>query len=694
MSLWLLYAIPYAGGMSRWPHGQRMMEWLLLLCTAGAILWRGGKSVDATFLLGLITIIIVSYPAWFPLLRRLGFSNDDRAPTRTVPFGIWGLLLFFIVWSAISYLSSSTRTYGLDELVRDASCILLFFWILRRASNERLSHLFEAFPRAVTAAGCIGVLFGIAVYVFQPVNRFTGTFLDWRFHTDYWPNAWAEFTLLAWPLAMLLALQTKNAFWRGMYVFVGGLLIGSLFLSYSRGGVISFAGQLACVIALGVALVIRDVRVAKAAGQRWKRVVFPLVSAIAIASFVFVGTNALRAQRYEILSVSDKVTFTAEEGTASIDERAQFWNQAFELSLEEPLVGYGPYSFRFAQPHLMHHVLATSDHPHNVFLKIAAERGWPAVIAFGLFLLYVFLLSLKHLFWERKDDWSLAKDARTIALLIAALGVLAHNLIDYNLQFVGLALPLWIVLALLSVPLAAERPISRASFTHWRLTRALVRIETAVALFLFLIIVVEGGFLVTSSMGRRAEARGDDQSALRWYERSSFEWFSRDLLLAQTRLLQAGGLLDEADAVLERSISENEVDARAFRMRAELALRRNQPELALSYALHAFQLGKYSDLGITVALLDSAEAAGKQEEIQGRKQELDTLFAAFAEAIVRNTHFIALGGNVEELQRVADRLARIFPTDARRYEAIAADAVAQAEKERAIYAARPAGLLW
>lgn len=681
--------------MSRLPHAQRIAEWLLLLFVAGSVLWRGGKSVDMTWALGAVTILVLCTGLWFPVLRVFGFPrSENRVQSLTVPLGVWGMLLLFIAWSVASFFLSSTRTYGLDELVRDASCVLLFLWIVRRAGNTRVSVLFEGFLWAMTVAGGLAVLFGLAVYVFQPVNRFVGTFLDWRFHTDYWPNAWAQFVLLAWPMAALLASRKVTQFQRWMCTFVTGLLIGSLLLSYSRGGFIAFFGQLVLLGGFWAALVLRDVRVSKAASQRWRPIMAAGGAAIGVALLLFFGANLLRSQRYDVESVNDKVTFQAAEGTSSIDERAQFWRQAVQLSFERPLFGYGPYSFRFTQPHLMGHVLATSDHPHNVFLKHAAERGWAAAMIFLAFLVYVVGYSIRHLFLDRKVDWTLGSDARTIALLLGVLGVVAHNLIDYNLQFVGIVLPFWMSLALLSTHLAEKRPVSRASFAHWRASRSLARVEAVVTAFLVAIVAWEGSFLVVSSLGRRAEAAGDVRAALLWYERAGPEWFSRDLLLARAKLLEQGGLLDEADAVLAESISENAVDPRAWRFRAELALRRNEPDLAVRYIAHAYQLGKYTDIGIVRVVIEAGLKAGQQDELKARKAEFDALFAAYAEAISRNTHHIALGGSVEELQVIAGQLSRLFPTDAERYLDIASDAAAHAELERAVYAARPAGLLW
>lgn len=681
--------------MVRTPRTQHLAEWLLLFLVAAAILWRGGKSIDATWAVGMGTLLILALPSLGRLLwnKKRG-TDDSQLHVLTVPLPLWGVLLFYIAWSCFSYIVSETRTYGLDELVRDASCVLLFLWIVRHSGSEHGNDLAHRFFWVVSIAGAVAVLFGLAVYVLQPVNRFTGSFLDWRFHTDYWPNAWAEFVLLAWPIALLLTSRLSTIPRRLVGVLIVGSLVGSLFLSYSRGGLIAFCGQVTVLAVLWAALALRDVRVAKITAMQWHHIVAKLSVAIVVAIVFFFAGNALRAQRYSVQSVSDKLTFTAAEGTSSIDERAEFWHQAVTLSLERPLFGYGPYSFRFTQPHLMTSVLATSDHPHNVFLKLAAERGFPTAIAFLLFLLYIVGLSLKHLFFDRKNDWSIQNDTRTIALLVAVLGVLAHNLIDYNLQFVGVALPLWVALAFLSTNLAGKRPVSRASFRNWRLSRGLRRIESVVVLLLVATIAWEGTFLVLSSLARRAEARGAIDQAILWYERSSLEWFSRDRALAFAVLLQHEQRADDAEAVLRESLEENAVDARAWRMRSDSALLRGEKDLAVQYAEHAYSLGRYTDIAILRVLLDALRAHGDTATLRVRRDEFEALFERYATAIQQNTHFIALGSAVEELERVGQRLRMLYPEHAARYDELVSQAIEHAAVERATYAARPPGLLW
>jgi hypothetical protein len=168
--------------------------------------------------------------------------------------------------------------------------------------------------------------------------------------------------------------------------------------------------------------------------------------------FTFFTVNTLRSQFYPVQSVTEKITFTADEGGSSVSERRDFWNQAWLLSRERPLFGWGPYSFRFVQPRLQTEVLATSDHPHNVFLKLAMERGLPAAILFAIVIICIVFHAVKSVQFSLPavalaEAGSLS--IQTVSVLIAVLGVLAHNLIDFNLQFVGIALPFWLLLSML-----------------------------------------------------------------------------------------------------------------------------------------------------------------------------------------------------------------------------------------------------
>jgi O-antigen ligase len=675
----------------------RTGEWALLLLLSFSILWKGGKSLEATWLLtGCASGLTVLY--WLLCNgrkrdedRQLELKQGLSVQRSEIPLAIWIISMLYIAWSILSYMFSETRNYGLDEILRTGGYVLTFLWIARMRIEQQSTAIERLFPVVISVSTVLAGIFGIAVYSLQPVNRFVGTFFDYRFHTDYWPNAWAQFLLIAWPMILLLAWRQKNEKLRWAIFASLGFVLSTLLLSYSRGAMLSFGGQCAVMLVLFSSVIVRDIRYRRAAGRTAVMTLIKAAAVSAIAVALFFAVNQIRMQTYDVQSVSEKVTFTAAEGTSSINERAQFWKQAYKLALERPLVGWGPYSFRFIQPELMQHVLATSDHAHNILLKLSMERGFPAAGFFAALFGSTLFMGVISFFMKRKAI-SPDKDALSIACIASIAGLLLHNMIDYNLQFTGVGLGAVITLGLL-VPPVTSSVSGAASFRQWRIRRLLLRTDLLVALLLFFIAAWEGVFLVTSSLGRHALAGGDMETASTWFARSHGAMFSRDLYLSEAQIALEQREYEEADAALDRYEEVNAVDSRLWRMRADLLQRTGKIPDAQAALQTAYDKGKYTDLTITRMLLESLKT-GDAQLLSGRKLEFDALFAAYAEAIENNTHFIALSQNVEELEKVAELLAQIYPVDAERYDSIARSAAEHAKKERKQYTTAGAGILW
>ena len=646
---------------------------IVLFFVAFAVLWKGGKSLETTWLL-------------VPLAWLAAFTALRRKPQRDVPLWLWAIGIMFILWTALSYLKSQTSNYGLDEVLRDSSLLLLFFWAARHGPRENKIFFDERLLRTlayVTIAACV---IGLLVYVLQPVNRMVGPFFDFRFHTDYWPNAWAEFLLLGWPAVFFWSQRLKLSWvpqdWqlslpRTLFL---SLPIASLLLTYSRGAIIAFAGQIILFALLRLRVGWRP---------RLKNTVLREAGLLLLLIVLFFGAaNLLRSQLHEVESVADKITFSADEGTSSVSERQQFWVQSLQLAQEKPLFGWGPYSFRFVQPRLQTGVLATSDHPHNVFLKLLMERGVPAALLWIFFIgaIMGWYLVTSSTRTSGKDEVT-RDEAQTSSrvAVIAVAGVLAHNSIDYNLQFVGIALPFWLLLGVLASDM---RPIA-----HHVPARLQFGFEALVASVLLLVVIIEGGYLVTSSLGRHAEARGDAETALAWYDRSRNERFSRDMQLSRAQLLLAAGKQPEALAAVDLYLDQNEADGRVWKLLGEVCLAGRDYACALDAYEKAYEINRYNDMSVTLANIELFEKLGITET-EARKPEYDALLRAFGEAIEHNRHFIALSPNAEAAISMSQKLAELFPEEEPRYILVGASVQRAAERERAKFAARRPGFLW
>ncbi|MFA7682036.1 MAG: O-antigen ligase family protein [Candidatus Peribacteraceae bacterium] len=637
-------------------------EWAVVGLLVVSLLWKGGKTLEITWILTAVAWL-VTFVWWW-----------ERPREDAVPPLLWLGVIAFALLTVLSYLFSTTANYGLDEVLRTTSLIMIFLWVLRRYRNEQererfTRHLAVALVGATVAAGIISV----AVYALQPVNRMVGTFFDYRFHTDYWPNAWADFLLLSWPLAAWWLVNEKR-FSRGVCLsLLLGFLFGVLALSFSRGAMVAFAGQL---VLWG--LITWSARAGRV--LEWRAHALKAAVVLLTIAAVFTASNALRERNYPVQSVEEKVTFTAPEGRSSIGERAQFWGQAAALSLQRPVLGWGPYSFRFVQPSMETNVLATSDHPHNVILKYAAERGWIAAL---LFLALVVAVLFKTV-WL---DWTAYRLKPVAFLFLSLAGLLAHSMIDFNLQFVGIALPFWIFLGLLALEVPWEK--------RKNLNKKFVRLTEVTLISLILIVaVIEARSILISSMGRHLEAQGRGEEALQWYQEAQNQWFSRDMHLSRANILYGLERYAEASQAVEDYLNVNENDARAWKLLGDITFADGNSFDAVGYFEKAFELGHWNDIGITRSLVRAMLAAGMRPEVDAHRDEWKELLQTFVEAIQHNAHYIALSPNVEESVELANLFAKLYPKDAPLYQVLAARADHAAKIERQQILARPPGYLW
>lgn len=648
----------------------RLQFWVVGSFLCLCVLWRGGKTLDVVFLLPFIVIALV-------LLESLEPRTQGNVKTRTQRT-LWFLVCGFVTLTVASFATSSAKNYGFDELLQTTSLALLFLWCIRFATRHQ--DFSQRIARIVALTTLLGCAVGVAVYILQPVTRFVGPFFDYRFHTDYWPNAWAEFVLLAWPVTALVVwangqhrLSKRGA---ALRVAVMGIVIGALFLSYSRGAFLCFLAQ--CAVGTVAWIWINHQR------KCMRSAIIAGSCTLVVALAFFMGVNALRAQLHPVESVVKKATFTSDEGSSSLTERSQFWRQSMTLIAEKPLLGWGPYSFRFVQPQLQTVVLATADHPHNVFLKLAVERGIPAAFLLLLLILIIGSDGVRRMVHARESSRS--ADANVaLALLVALGGVLAHNLIDFNLQFVGIALPC----VLLSCCLV--RPLESGAGRRWGARRY---IEGIVVVLLLVVAVRESVYLTLSSLGRRYQVRGDTSSAQHYYALAHDEWFERDMLLSHASLLHEDKKDAQARTLLQESISRNPYDGRTWTMLGDVGKAQGDRDEAVRDYIHSYELNGYNDLGPTYALLLLYAEDGATAKANGFRGDAEALMHDVAAAIRVNSHFIALSQNVETLEKMCDLMTRLFPEGKARYDALKRDVQTAAARERATMMARPAGILW
>jgi len=212
------------------------------------------------------------------------------------------------------------------------------------------------------------------------------------------------------------------------------LPIVALFLSASRGGIISFLVELA-VLALLLWLRRSGGKHALAGG-------LVLLLAVLLVSWVGVQEALQRFASLQPLELSSS-------------KRAAMAGDTWRIFLDYPLAGTGLGTLQSVFP--KYDTLYDGkvvDHAHNDYLEVLAETGILGGLCCGLFLSLLLVRGLRLL----KQENSAAAALQTGGL-VSCVGILVHSLVDFNLHIPSNAL-LFLLVAYLATAgiLPSPRP--------------------------------------------------------------------------------------------------------------------------------------------------------------------------------------------------------------------------------------------
>lgn len=353
------------------------------------------------------------YGAGFPLvivfgvlLIFLAIREFREKREKTILSGLF--LFLFVACVGASFMYSQTKNLGFSELLAWGTMVPLYY-LYAYKRNDWIDRFLK-----IILIGTVGaVVLGYFLYFFKAETRFIGPFFNTLYHAHVWPNAFALFLIMAWPISLLFF--EKKAKWATSILI--GVILSALLLTYSRGAWIVLGGQLVLLFLYFYKRI------------NWKAALLILLTGV-FAVGLFWQSNSLRAMSHDVIDVQERATFANSESLTSKQERVDFWVGAIELTAEKPMFGWGPYSFRYAYNPIQKTFLGNADHPHNLFLKISAEYGLVALFAFLAFLATILVTVIR-----RFPTLSKVKKDKVYILCVAVAGAFAHNLIDYNLNF-------------------------------------------------------------------------------------------------------------------------------------------------------------------------------------------------------------------------------------------------------------------
>ena len=366
-----------------------------------------------------------------------------RDPEATIQWNplIWPILGVITIGFVQLFLGVTPYRYFTQlELLRFGAYLILFFLSVQafrsRSDLKKLAWFLILL--------CFGVsLFGIAqhftsegpIYWVRPLRAGGDPFGPYVNR-----NHFAGFVELTLPIA--LAMLIFRGIQRDVYPLVGLLAIvpaGALILSGSRGGIVSFAFEIAVLWLLART---------RTSPDRPRFVGIAIVVFAAVALIVWLGA-AKALERFASLHI----------GEVTMSRRVSMIRGATHIFLDHPIDGVGLGALVAVYPR--YETLYDGklvDHVHNDYIEMLAETGLLGGIC-GLAFLWILFRQARTCYAAEQGHFSRALHAGAMAGLC---GILLHTFVDFNLHIPSNSL-LFLVMAHLATtpPVATEAVVER-----------------------------------------------------------------------------------------------------------------------------------------------------------------------------------------------------------------------------------------
>jgi O-antigen ligase len=347
--------------------------------------------------------------------------------------GLWGVTALQLA-TGITVYPFLTRI----ELLKYTALLALFFLCVQSYRTLEHWHGFVWFL----------LILGFAVSLFAILQHFTfNGKLYWVRELRYGGIPFGPYVnrnhfaglmeLLIPPGLAILVLRAERRDQLPLVTLFTLLPIGALFLSASRGGIMSFLAEIG-LLAVLIALRRREGKELVAAG-------LVVILAMALVSWLGIGRALERFASYKSLEVSE-------------GRRVEMLHGTWRIFLDHPVAGTGLGTLQEVFP--LYETIYDGlivNHSHNDYAEVLAETG-----AIGGLCGLAFLILLAWTGWKtiaaERQVMNLAFHA---GALVACFGLLVHATVDFNFHIPSNALIFLLQAALATSPAPSSHPQNR-----------------------------------------------------------------------------------------------------------------------------------------------------------------------------------------------------------------------------------------
>ncbi len=391
---------------------------------------------------GLFQLVIVALIIMWAVKCAVDRRVRVHIPAPSLP--VAGLLAIGIAQS-FAYASGDGQIHSLSmdvEATRGAALMLFFllasFIIARNffATRERLGALANAL-----------IIFGLAMSVFALMQHFTWDGRIYWVKPTQWNIAFGPFVnrnhyagymemLAPLPLALVLGRGVRKESWV-FYGFAAAIMGLSIFVSLSRGGIVSLMAGIAFTTVMS-AKATGARRIAKEKGRAGKSfmarrigVAAALSAAILFGVFWIGGEKLVNRAAESIEQVKGNP-----DQPPSLFLRQEIWKDTLKMISAQPILGAGLGAYEAVFPrYARHDGTFVVNYAHNDYLQALSDAGVAGGALAILFIALIFRAVGRGL---KSDDPLMASLA--LGCGAGVFSLLTHSMFDFNLQIPSNAL--------------------------------------------------------------------------------------------------------------------------------------------------------------------------------------------------------------------------------------------------------------